>query len=227
MVEKIIWQTHKFKYEDLPEIYLKNSKTWIEGLPGWEYRYFSDIDVENFIKEFYPQYLIIYNSIKPGMYRADIWRYLVVYKYGGIYADMDSIYSEDGMHGEECSPCKMFLKSYPIEFSGKLNVCVEHETNGAIRDVFTQAVFMAGAGDPVLGQIIEEMFRKLKEISNSIYENTPDFVWILATGPEMYTNVVNKNLDKVNLACFPVEHGEFHKDEVDIDIHLTWNIAVD
>ncbi len=227
MVEKIIWQTHKFKYEDLPEIYLKNSKTWIEGLPGWEYRYFSDIDVENFIKEFYPQYLIIYNSIKPGMYRADIWRYQVVYKYGGIYADMDSIYSEDGMHGEECFPCKMFLKSYPIEFSGKLNVCVEHETNGAIRDVFTQAVFMAGAGDPVLGQIIEEMFRKLKEISNSIYENTPDFVWILATGPEMYTNVVNKNLDKVNLACFPVEHGEFHKDEVDIDIHLTWNIAVD
>ena len=148
-------------------------------------------------------------------------------KSNSIYADMDSIYSEDGMHGEECFPCKMFLKSYPIEFSGKLNVCVEHETNGAIRDVFTQAVFMAGAGDPVLGQIIEEMFRKLKEISNSIYENTPDFVWILATGPEMYTNVVNKNLDKVNLACFPAEHGEFHKDEVDIDIHLTWNIAVD
>ena len=83
---------------------------------------------------------------------------MAVYKYGGLYADMDSIYSDYGMHGTGCFVCIMFVKDYPIEFSGKLNVCVEHETNGAIRDVFTQALFMAEPNDPVLGQVIEVMF---------------------------------------------------------------------
>lgn len=222
MIPKIIWQTHKFKYEDLPDIYLKNSNTWKEAFPDWEYRYFSDADIDSFMSEFYPEYVDIYRSIKGGMYRADIWRYLTVYKYGGLYADMDSIYSEDGMHGKECFSCRIFVKDYPIAFDGKLNVCVEHETNGEIRNVFTNALFMAEPNDPVLGQIIEVMFAKLIEVSNNIYQDTPEYVWIIATGPDMYTEVINKNLENVRLACFPAEHGAFHKDEIDIDIHLTW-----
>ena len=227
MIPKIIWQTHKFEYDDLPQKYKLNSMSWKQAFPDWEYRYFSDVDVENFIAEFYPDYLDLYKSIKPGMYRADFWRYLVVYKYGGMYADMDSIYSKNGMHGQDCTYCMDFVKRYPIDFSGTLNVCVEHETNGEARDVFTNAFFLAAPNDPVLKKVIDLMIYKCTEIANNKYEKTPDFVWITGTGPEMYTAVVNRNLQSVKLACFPVRHGAFYKDQIDIDIHLTWNIVVD
>ncbi|MBE0674896.1 MAG: hypothetical protein IH591_09570, partial [Bacteroidales bacterium] len=34
-------------------------------------------------------YLGAYTKIKYGASKADIWRYLIMYKYGGVYADMD------------------------------------------------------------------------------------------------------------------------------------------
>lgn len=89
MVSRIIWQTSECEYKDLETKYKKASETWKKINPSWQYRYASAVDrareVEKFDQELYNIY-----SLFNGMNQADIWRYVVAYKYGGAYADMDS-----------------------------------------------------------------------------------------------------------------------------------------
>jgi mannosyltransferase OCH1-like enzyme len=89
-VPKIIWQTHNYLYEELPEHLRQVTQTWINLNPTWEYRYVNHIDREEFVKTEDP---VLYTHYKKLSFvtQADIWRYLVTYKYGGAYADMDSV----------------------------------------------------------------------------------------------------------------------------------------
>jgi mannosyltransferase OCH1-like enzyme len=43
----------------------------------------------NFIKKYFKtEILDAYNSLVPGAFKADVWRYCILYKYGGIYQDI-------------------------------------------------------------------------------------------------------------------------------------------
>jgi len=88
-IPKIIWQTHNYTYEDLPEHLKKSINTWKNLNPGWDHRYYSHIDREKYLKQ-YPDFYTRYINLDP-ITQADIWRYLVTYEFGGVYSDMDSI----------------------------------------------------------------------------------------------------------------------------------------
>jgi mannosyltransferase OCH1-like enzyme len=56
--------------------------------PEFNYFYFDENDCENFIFNNYP--INIYNAYKsliPFEYKIDLWKYCILYKYGGIYID--------------------------------------------------------------------------------------------------------------------------------------------
>jgi mannosyltransferase OCH1-like enzyme len=89
-IPKIIWQTHNYIYEELPEYLKKVTRTWINLNPNWEYKYVNHIDRAEFVKTEDPVLYTHYDKLAPVI-QADIWRYLVTYKYGGAYADMDSV----------------------------------------------------------------------------------------------------------------------------------------
>ena len=74
---------------NLPDHLLKVSKTWMNVNPSWNYRYSSHNQRLEDIKE-YPELLDFYNVSTPAV-QSDIWRFIVTYKYGGVYADMDSV----------------------------------------------------------------------------------------------------------------------------------------
>ena len=86
-VPKIIWQT--MKTNRVPLILKDYANTWIENNPEYEYRFYDDDDIINFIKNDFPDYVEAYKKIKYGASKADLWRYLIMYKYGGVYADLD------------------------------------------------------------------------------------------------------------------------------------------
>lgn len=86
-VPRIIWQTMKTNL--VPVIMYDYASSWIELNPDYEYRLHDDNDVIAFIKNDFPDYLEAYNKIKYGASKADLWRYLIMYKYGGVYVDMD------------------------------------------------------------------------------------------------------------------------------------------
>lgn len=91
MIPKQIWQTSAFEYEDLPYYLKVMAETWQELNPDYNYIYASDAKCRKMILEDYgQQYLDLYNSIDIGFVRADFWRYLILKKYGGFYADIDT-----------------------------------------------------------------------------------------------------------------------------------------
>lgn len=63
--------------------------SWIGLNSEYEYRFCDDADIINFLKADFPEYLDGYNKLKYGASKADLWRYLIMYKYGGVYADID------------------------------------------------------------------------------------------------------------------------------------------
>lgn len=90
MIPKIIWQTHNYQYDDLPDHFLKATKSWRYLNPTWEYRYVPSDERDLFVKQELPDIYQVYKK-SPPVFQSDLWRYLVVYKYGGVYADMDSV----------------------------------------------------------------------------------------------------------------------------------------
>jgi mannosyltransferase OCH1-like enzyme len=58
-------------------------------LPDWEYRIWSDEDNDKLVADRFPQYLSSFRSIKRGVVKADIARYMYLSVYGGLYLDTD------------------------------------------------------------------------------------------------------------------------------------------
>ena len=57
---------------------------------GWEYRFYEDIDVRNFLTMNFPNEVVnAYDQLIPGAFKADLFRYCVLFIHGGVYADVD------------------------------------------------------------------------------------------------------------------------------------------
>ena len=82
-----IYQTWHTK--DLPPLMLQNSQKIKINNPAFNYQLFDDNDCYNFIKaNFDKSVLNAYASLIPGAYKADLWRYCILYINGGIYLDI-------------------------------------------------------------------------------------------------------------------------------------------
>ena len=82
-----IYQTWHTK--DLPKFMKKTVDNIIKNNPAFKHYLFDDNDCRNFIKDnFDVTVLNAFDSLIPGAYKADLWRYCVLYKNGGIYLDI-------------------------------------------------------------------------------------------------------------------------------------------
>lgn len=86
-IEKIIHQT--YKTEELPAQWKDTPRIWKEMHPNWEYKFWTDKSMREFIAAHYSWFLETYDNYEYPIERADAIRYFAVYHYGGIYADMD------------------------------------------------------------------------------------------------------------------------------------------
>jgi inositol phosphorylceramide mannosyltransferase catalytic subunit len=57
--------------------------------PEFEYLFFDDKQVDDFIDDQFPQYKNIFNSFRFPICKYDFFRYLAIYRYGGFYLDLD------------------------------------------------------------------------------------------------------------------------------------------
>jgi mannosyltransferase OCH1-like enzyme len=88
-VPKTIWQT--MKTNAVPPKMREWADTWIKLNPEYHYNFVDDDGMRKFIGFSFPDYLQAFEKIKHGASKADLWRYLVMFKYGGVYADIDCI----------------------------------------------------------------------------------------------------------------------------------------
>jgi hypothetical protein len=88
-IPKTIWQT--MKTNAVPRKMRESADTWIKLNPEYHYNFVDDDEIKEFIKSSSPDYLQAFEKLKHGASKADLWRYLVMFKYGGVYADVDCI----------------------------------------------------------------------------------------------------------------------------------------
>ena len=92
MIPKIIWQTYEVPFNDLPQYIKDCAQTWKDHNPEWEYKYMDAKQRDEFVlNNFDEDWYKIFIKLPYGVLKADIWRHMVLYVYGGVYADLDCI----------------------------------------------------------------------------------------------------------------------------------------
>ena len=84
---KRIFQTWKNKSPPKKMAYW--AETWRSNNPDYEYVLWDDADNRRFVAEKFQWFLPTYDSYDAEIKRADAIRYMYLYTYGGIYADLD------------------------------------------------------------------------------------------------------------------------------------------
>jgi mannosyltransferase OCH1-like enzyme len=57
--------------------------------PEFDYYLYSDDESSKYIQENFEKDVIdAFNSLRPGAYKSDLWRYCILYKKGGVYIDI-------------------------------------------------------------------------------------------------------------------------------------------
>lgn len=130
----------------------------IEKTPEFDNYFYSDAECLDFIeKNFEPNVLKAFRSMKPGAYQSDLWRYCILYKNGGVYINIPAILQK---------PLFKILGEYPKLF------IVDHPSTNMCTD--TPGVwngFMASPpGNPVFRDCIDEIVETCK---NRDYKNNP------------------------------------------------------
>jgi mannosyltransferase OCH1-like enzyme len=79
------WQTKT----NLPPRMQESIETLVLDNPEFKYYLFDDDDCREYVKNNYDSHILeAYDTLKPGAYKADLWRYCILYKLGGIYLDI-------------------------------------------------------------------------------------------------------------------------------------------
>ncbi|KAM5359174.1 hypothetical protein ACJZ2D_014672 [Fusarium nematophilum] len=88
-IPRILHQT--CKNETIPEIWADSQQSCLEAYSDFEYKLWTDERARNFLSSEYPWFLDTWDGYPFPIQRADAIRYFVLYHYGGIYLDMDTV----------------------------------------------------------------------------------------------------------------------------------------
>jgi mannosyltransferase OCH1-like enzyme len=209
-IKKKIVETLKLKLYRMPYTFFKNIynpimplkifQTWytknlppkmkkvVENLksknPKFEHYLFDDNDCRVFIKANFPdEVLNAYDSLIPGAYKADLWRYCVLYIYGGIYLDI-KLNCINGFKLIELTEKNHFVKDRqpPLSIYNALLACQKNH--------------------PFLLMAINQIVQNVK---NKFYGNNP----LYPTGPQMLGSLILKNNLKINIDMEHYINGSF------------------
>ena len=78
-----------WKDENLTEKQEFILKRWVLLNKGLKVKFYSDKTNESFVNKYFPQYKIIIDKFDRVVMKLDFIRLLYVYKFGGIYVDLD------------------------------------------------------------------------------------------------------------------------------------------
>lgn len=210
-IPKIIHQTY-FEPDiyHLNKDYQNNIKKLKKMNPEYEYKYYNNYDINEFILENYgEEYLHYYHMIDSrfGAARADFFRYLLMYKVGGVYLDIKSsakvpfrniINSDDEYiltdwgeksfeevlktgRGEYCQWVIICVPNHPF-LKAVINKCVFNIKNYNINNVL-------------------EIYNKIKHLPITYSKSQIDVLY--NTGPIMYTLVIKELIKKYNYRIIP------------------------
>lgn len=167
MIPKQIFQT--WKTHTLPKPIQDCVNKMLQLNPTYSYKLFDDNEMKEYIATNFDEKInLAYSKLNVGAARADLWRYLILYKEGGIYLDIDSV----------------LYSSLDTLIKTDDTAIISRERNP---DIFLQWCMIFQAGHPILKLTIE------KCVYNILNETTCDILYL--TGPRVFsesiTNLIN------------------------------------
>lgn len=86
-IPKIIHQT--WKAEKVPPSLAPYQESWKRLNPDWEYRLWTDADNDALVDDEFPSLRELYRALPRAIHRADFARLLYLWRFGGLYVDLD------------------------------------------------------------------------------------------------------------------------------------------
>lgn len=187
-IPKRIIQT-SFKISD-NEYVKKSMNIIIDMNPDFEYYFFNDESIIDFYNQYYPEYIDYHLSLRSGTFQADLFRYCVIYKFGGYYLDY-----------------KLFCK-YPFSkikcLKNNINLCIDWSNNNdnyTIKALYNAIIF-AKSDSIILKKAIE---LSIENIKNKRYNNG----YFDITGPDiLYKSFILNKIEYIN--HLPFKHKLYH-----------------
>jgi len=188
VIPRIIHQTWKTK-KLLPE-FSTWSKTWIQLNPEFFYVFYTDKDCALFILTQYPQYYDLWKSLV-GIEKVDVFRYLILHKYGGVYVDMD---------------CECLKPIGPLLDLFETSLITGYEYEEPIQ--YLQWFIACPKECKIMIELVEEVASRswYKWFKSWLLTENQLVYWF--TGPILYTDVLRETreslaiLDKGKLGCY-------------------------
>lgn len=202
MIPKKIFFTHETKK------YINKAilQEWRKNNPDFKIFFFNSMQRIRFIKTHYNEYYKYYmrTAHEYGALRADIWRYLVIYHYGGVYIDhkvriLESLSSILDMKSDMCVTYKGNKRSFYTKM--KNFMCGEE---------VIQYFFAARKNSKILKRVLSLMLVRLKEQTQVVHKPLKYFLYpgtgnsgvygvFFTTGPLMFTHALKDHLAKVDV----------------------------
>jgi len=184
-IPKVIYQTCE-NISALPEKLKKNINSIKHMNKGWTHIIYDDNMIIEFIKKYYGKNMLkIYNKINPkyGPAKADLFRYLLMYKKGGVYLDIKSATSK------------------PLNKIIKENIFyVSHWKERYHSDIFPDKGefqnwwIISPPNHPILKNVIDKVTAEINKCDNK----TGKMGVLHITGPIIYTKAILEILEKYN-----------------------------
>jgi hypothetical protein len=166
-IPKIIYKTSWQKKDEMPKEIINVLEITKQLNPGYQLKYFDDTDVLQFMKEYSDEAFVAYNKLIPGAYKADLFRYCILEKYGGCYSDIGHIMKVS--FDDICEDCNLVLVK---------------DWNGPLYAGIHNAFICTPPGTVFMKELVKKC---ISNISNEYYgENALD-----PTGPTMMGKVYN------------------------------------
>jgi mannosyltransferase OCH1-like enzyme len=197
-IPKIIHQTIKSK-TNIP-FKLQKNIDYIKKLnPSWEYRLYDDNDIDQYIRTHYSERVYkAYFSINPkyGPAKADLFRYLVIYREGGVYLDIKSgmLYPLDEIISENDE----YILSYWGMFTKYINPNTEILGNelGEIQQWHVICI----PRHPALKKVIDNVLINIEQGKHRNFSGKKGVLFL--TGPIVYSYSIGPLLDKYNFTIY-------------------------
>lgn len=119
MIPPILHQT--WKTDSVPARFQGYVESWKRHHPDWTMMFWNDRMLLEFVAEHYPDFLATFCGYFSGVLRADAGRYLLLYHFGGVYADID---------------CECVAPFDPLLDEDRIVFCKEPDTHALVQADF-------------------------------------------------------------------------------------------
>ncbi len=186
-IPKVIYQT--FKTQELPWLTQWYIKRFKRKNPEYSYEFYDDERINKFFKEEFDESVFTaYQKLNIGAAKADMFRYAILYRKGGVYLDIDS------------------------SINRKLDDFIRPDDSAVLTlegdpKFFAQWAMIYEAGHPFLKRTLELVVENitLNRYPHSVHE---------MTGPSAYTKAIRECMDKdaeTNYRIFGTDYNGYLK----------------